>query len=275
MIEEIIKNAFDEDFKNKGDITSEAIFKNEMDHYVLLSKNDGILCGKHYFEKVFHSLDSKLEIKYFFNDGDKIKNKDIIARISGRVVSILKAERTALNILSHLSGIATKTALFVEAAQGKVKILDTRKTLPGLRELQKYAVRCGGGFNHRMGLYDMVMLKNNHIDSYGGIAKSVKKVRDKWGNKYKIEIETRNIDEVKEALNCHIDRIMLDNMDVSTMKEAVEIVRRKVELEASGNMTLKRISEVASTGVDFISVGELTHTVIAFDFSLKKKEDNE
>ena len=275
MIEEIIKNAFDEDFKNKGDITSEAIFKSEMDHYVLLSKNNGILCGMHYFEKVLHSLDSKLEINFFFKDGNKIKNKDIIARISGKVVSILKAERTALNILSHLSGIATKTALFVEAAQGKVKILDTRKTLPGLRELQKYAVRCGGGFNHRMGLYDMVMLKNNHIDSYEGITKAVKKVRDKWGNKYKIEIETRNIDEVKEALNCHIDRIMLDNMDIPTMKEAVEIVQRKVELEASGNMTLKRISEVASTGVDFISVGELTHTVKAFDFSLKKKEDSE
>jgi nicotinate-nucleotide pyrophosphorylase (carboxylating) len=271
MWEKIVKTALQEDCQDTGDITSEAVFKNEIDQFVLLAKDKGVLCGFNYFKKVFLFLDEDIEIKPCFKDGDQIKTGDIICKISGKIVSILKGERIALNILSHLSGIATRTALFVEAAQGKVKILDTRKTLPGLRELQKYAVRCGGGFNHRMGLHDMIMLKNNHIDSGGGITRAVAKVHKKWGERFVIEVETRSLEEVKEALACGVDRIMLDNMDISIMEKAIKMIQGKAEIEASGNMTLKRISEVASTGVDFISVGELTHTVKAFDFSLKKK----
>jgi nicotinate-nucleotide pyrophosphorylase (carboxylating) len=232
-----------------------------------------VLCGFNYFKKVFLFLNEDIEIKPYFKDGDRIKSGDIICKISGKIVSILKGERIALNILSHLSGIATRTALFVEAAQGKVKILDTRKTLPGLRELQKYAVRCGGGFNHRMGLHDMIMLKNNHIDGGGGITRTVAKVRKKWGKRkrFVIEVETRSLDEVKEALACGVDRIMLDNMDISIMEKAIKLIQGKAEIEASGNMNLDRIVEVASIGVDFISVGELTHSVEAFNFSIGRK----
>ena len=175
-----------------------------------------------------------------------------------------------MNLLSHLSGIASKTNEFVRETNGRSTILDTRKTLPGLRELQKYAVRCGGGENHRMGLYDMVMVKDNHIDAAGGIEKAVNKVRDKWGSKYKIEVETRTLEEVGKALISGVDRIMLDNMNIETMRKAVELINGKTETEASGNMILDRISKVSQTGVDFISVGELTHTVKAFDFSLKR-----
>ncbi|MBC8416029.1 MAG: carboxylating nicotinate-nucleotide diphosphorylase [Candidatus Cloacimonetes bacterium] len=270
MWKKIVRTALQEDCQDIGDITSEAVFKNEIDQFILLAKDKGVLCGFNYFKKVFLFLDKDVEIKPYFKDGDQIKTGDIICKISGKIVSILTGERIALNILSHLSGIATRTALFVEAAQGKVKILDTRKTLPGLRELQKYAVRCGGGFNHRMGLHDMVMLKNNHIDSCGGITAAMGKVRKRWGKRFMIEVETRTLEEVKEALACRVDRIMLDNMDIPTMKEAVEMIQGKIEVEASGNMTLERIAEVALTGVDFISVGELTHSVNAFDFSLRK-----
>ena len=271
MWEKIVKTALQEDCQDIGDITSEAVFNNEIDQFVLLAKDKGVLCGLNYFKKVFLFLDEDIKIKPYFKDGDRIKTGDIICRISGKIVSILKGERIALNILSHLSGIATRTALFVEAAQGKVKILDTRKTLPGLRELQKYAVRCGGGFNHRMGLYDMVMLKNNHIDTGGGITWAVVKVRKKWGERFVIEVETRSLDEVKEALACGVDRILLDNMDILIMEKAIKMIQDKAEIEASGNMSLDRIAEVASIGVDFISVGELTHSVKAFNFSIRKK----
>lgn len=266
-----LKAAFFEDFSNLGDVTGETIFSDETDHFTLISKADGILCGIAEFRSIFSAIDPTIKTETFFKDADRIKKGNRIATVSGNVGAILKAERTALNILSHLSGIASKTARFVVAADGKATILDTRKTLPGLRELQKYAVRCGGGQNHRMGLFDMVMIKDNHIDAAGGITEAVQKVRNKWKNRFKIEVETRNLQEVKEALKCSVDRIMLDNMDCTTMKSAVEIISGKAEVEASGNMTLERIMEVAETGVDFISVGELTHSVKAFDFSLRKK----
>ncbi len=271
MRKEILLTALEEDFADLGDVTGEVIFSNEIDQFVLLSKQNGTLCGLKEFRQIFDEIDTTIQIKCFFNDGDKIQSGDIIAEINGKVASILKAERTALNILAHLSGIASRTAEFVKAANGKSIILDTRKTLPGLRELQKYAVRCGGGQNHRLGLYDMVMIKDNHIDAVGGIKKAVEKIRHKWNDKFKIEVETRHLQEVTEALECSVDRIMLDNMDLKTMQKAVELITGKCETEASGNMTLDRISQVAATGVDFISVGELTHSVKAFDFSLKKK----
>ena len=269
-ISELIKNALYEDINKKGDITSSAIFQDEKDHFYLLAKDEGILCGIKVFEKVFKIIDPEIKVEIEIYDGDKIEKNMVIAKIYGKVATILKAERTALNILSHLSGIATKTDEFVKETNGRSTILDTRKTLPGLRQLQKYAVRCGGGENHRMGLYDMVMIKDNHIDAAGGIENAVKKVREKWGSKFKIEVETRDLEEVKQALKSNADRIMLDNMNIETIRKAVELINGEAETEASGNMTLERISEVSHTGVDYISVGELTHTIKAFDFSLKR-----
>ncbi len=270
-LENLIAMALDEDLLETGDVTSEAIFSDEIYSYSLISKDDGILCGIEIFISVMKHVDSRIEINSNCTDGDPVKRGDIIASVSGQVVSILKAERTALNFISHLSAIASKTALFVDRAGGKVTILDTRKTLPGYRELQKYAVRCGGGGNHRMGLYDMVMIKDNHIDAAGGIEAAVKRVKDKWGDKYKIEVETRDLTEVTEAIRCGADRIMLDNMDDDSMKEAVVYIAGRAEVEASGNMNLNRIKDVSDTGVDYISFGELTNSVKAFDFTLKEK----
>ncbi|HOJ62904.1 MAG TPA: carboxylating nicotinate-nucleotide diphosphorylase [Spirochaetota bacterium] len=269
----LIKIALKEDLGNTGDITTDAIFKNndKIETFKLIAKENGILCGKDVFIDVFKTIDKKCEVEFYFNDKDSIKKGDIIARVRGRVSSILKGERTALNFISHLSGIATKTSLFVHKANGKVKILDTRKTIPGLRYLQKYAVLCGGGTNHRIGLFDMVLIKDNHIDAAGSITEAVNLVRKKWGSRYKIEVETRNLEEVKEALRLNVDRIMLDNMDIETIKEAIKIINKKSETEVSGNMTIDKIEEMAEAGVDFISFGELTHTIKVFDFSLKKE----
>ena len=271
----LIELALQEDLYNAEDVTCEAIFTSEEDSFVLLSKAEGILCGSEILKRTFQVVDNDIRIKLYFQDGSEIREGDIIAEIEGKTRAILKAERTALNFISHLSGIATRTREFVRKAGAGCKVLDTRKTIPGLRELQKYAVRCGGGNNHRMGLWDMIMIKDNHVDGAGGMENAVRKVKRRWGNKYKIEVETRNLEEVKQALEAGVDRIMLDNMNLEMMKRAVKLVSGKVEVEASGNMKLNRIPEVAATGVDFISVGELTHSVKAFDFSLQKKKKNE
>ena len=268
---ELIRLAFTEDLHEIGDVTSQAIFTDEESNYKLFAKDSGILCGIDLFQEVFHTLDKDVKFELFFTDGNKINKGDLIANISGKVLSMLQAERVALNFLSNLSAIATKTNKFVQAAEGKCKILDTRKTLPGYRKLQKYAVKCGGGENHRMGLYDMVMIKDNHHDAAGGITNAVQKVRSKWQNRFKIEVETRNLEEVKEAIECGVDIIMLDNMSNEEMKKCVDYIAGRALVEASGNMNLQRIADVAETGVDYISVGALTHTVEAFDFSLRKK----
>lgn len=268
----IIKNALKEDLNNTGDITSRAIFKDEEARFVLKAKDKGILCGIDTFIEVFKQIDKKVDVIFHHYDKDGINSGDIIAEIYGKVLSILQGERTAINFLSHLSGIATKTALFVKEAKGKLRILDTRKTLPAYRMLHKYAVNCGDGENHRIGLYDMILIKDNHIDSAGGITNAVSKVKNKWGNKYKIEVETRNTKEIEEALACSVDRIMLDNMTIDEMKKSVKLINKKAEIEASGNVILERIKEIAKTGVDFVSIGELTHTVKAFDFSLIKED---
>lgn len=273
-LKNLIETALDEDLLDTGDITSEAIFRDELYAYRLMAKESGILCGITIFISVMKQVDDRIEIKNYFHDRDTISRGDVIADISGPVVSILKAERTALNFISHLSAIATKTSVFVKKAEGKVIILDTRKTLPGYRELQKYAVNCGGGGNHRMGLYDMVMIKDNHIDAAGGITPAVERIKAKWGDKYKIEVETRNIDEVKEAVACGADRIMLDNMSDADMEDAVNYIAGRAETEASGNMNLQRIKNVSLTGVDYISFGELTNSVKAFDFTLKEDKDS-
>ncbi len=268
---ELIEMALNEDLLDDGDITSEAIFgQDDIDTFFLISKDDGVLCGVQVFTDVFKYVDETVSINFNFKDGDRISKDDTIATIKGKVISILNAERTAINFISHLSGVATKTNIFVSATDGKIKILDTRKTLPGYRMLQKYAVKCGGGNNHRIGLYDMVMIKDNHIDASGSITEAVDRVRKKWKNLYKIEVETRNLEEVREALSCQVDRIMLDNMHSKTMIDAINIVNKEVEIEASGNMSLERLKELHGLGIDYISFGELTHTVKAFDFSIKK-----
>jgi nicotinate-nucleotide pyrophosphorylase (carboxylating) len=270
-LDKLIELALEEDLQDAGDITSESIFSDEQHTFLLISKDTGILCGIGIFEKVMKKTDRLTSVIMKFSDGNRIGKGDLIAEVSGRVTSVLKAERVALNFLSLLSAVATKTSEFVKEANGRVIILDTRKTIPGFRFLQKYAVRCGGGSNHRMGLYDMVMIKDNHIDAAGGISAAVKKVRQKWGNKYKIEVETRNLDEVKEALACGADRIMLDNMGDEETAMAILLTGKTCETEASGNMNLQRIKQVASTGVGFISAGEITSSIRAFDFSLKEK----
>jgi len=267
----LIRRALAEDLGSAGDVTSKAIFsKKQKAVFILLAKDDGILCGINPFTAVFRALNKNISVVAYFMDGDVLKKGDVVARVSGSLIDILAGERTSLNIISHLSGISTKTATFVAAA-GKTVVLDTRKTIPGMRRLQKYAVETGGGQNHRIGLFDMILIKDNHVDAAGGITAAVSAARSRWGMRFKIEVETRNLDEVKEACAVGVDRIMFDNMDNGTMKEAVAIVASRAETEASGNMTLERLTTLGETGVDFVSFGELTHTVKIFDFSLKRE----
>jgi nicotinate-nucleotide pyrophosphorylase (carboxylating) len=270
-VEILIENALREDFSTVGDVTTDSIFKDETGRFYLQAKQEGVLCGKEIFIRVFRTVDKSIEITFYYSDGDKLTKGDRIASVEGSIKSILKSERVALNFLSHLSGISTKTAQYVSQIRGRAVILDTRKTIPGLRALQKYAVLCGGGKNHRMGLYDMVMIKDNHIDGAGGISRAVKKVRENLKEEISIEVEVRNLQEVREAIECNVDYIMLDNMSLEEMRKAVKLIGGKAKVEASGNVTLNRIEEVSETGVDYISVGELTHSVKAFDFSLKKE----
>lgn len=268
----LIKRALAEDLGRAGDVSSLALFgPADRNRFVLVSKDQGVACGLELFSEVFRALDRRVRVATGLSDGQLLSKGQRVATVEGPVRAILSGERTAINFLSHLSGIATKTAAFVSAAgPGAPAVLDTRKTIPGLRALEKYAVATGGGRNHRMGLYDMVMLKDNHIDAAGGIPQAVARARARWGRRFKIEVETRNLDEVQKALDAGADRIMLDNMDDATMREAVALVAGRAETEASGNMTLERYRALADSGIDFVSFGELTHTVRAFDFSLRK-----
>lgn len=267
----LIELALEEDLDKNGDITSLAIFEDQNESYFLLSKDEGIFCGADVVKKVFSKVDPNILVDLFFSDGDYIKKGDIIATITGNVSNILQGERTAINFISFLSGIASATNEIVKSNKSKATILDTRKTLPGYRLLSKYAVLCGGAKNHRIGLYDMVMIKDNHIDAAGSISNAVKKVRDTWGNRYKIEVETRNIKEVELALDSNVDRIMLDNMDNQTMLQAISIIQGRCETEASGNMSIERLSSLSAIEIDYISFGSITHSVKAFDFSLRKE----
>jgi nicotinate-nucleotide pyrophosphorylase (carboxylating) len=271
----LIRTSLKEDLGKNGDVTSESIFSGrETAVFALRSKDAGILCGAEVFAAVFRELDRKSSVEFYFKDGDELKNGDVVARVRGRLVPILSGERTALNLVSHLSGVATKANRFARVAGGKPVVLDTRKTVPGMRTLQKYAVRTGGAQNHRIGLFDMVLIKDNHVDAAGGITQAVARARKRWGKRFKIEAETRNLDEVREAIGAGADRIMLDNMDDATMKDAVALVAGRAETEASGNMTEERLASLKATGVDFVSFGELTHTVKIFDFSLKQESTN-
>ena len=272
-VDEIIVNALKEDI-NYVDVASDYLIpEDQRDNAYFVAKADGVLCGLSVAMRVFALLDDTFEAKLYKHDGDKIQKGDLIAEFSGKTVLLLKGERTALNLLQHMSGIATATAAAVELVKGtNAQITDTRKTLPGLRALQKYAVTCGGGKNHRFNLSDGAMLKDNHIDAGGGITNAVNALRGKLGHMVKIEVETRDLAEVREALAAGADIIMLDNMSNEMMREAVRIIDGRAKTEASGGITLETIAEVAKTGVDIISLGALTHSVKAFDISMKMKK---
>ncbi len=269
-LDDIIKRALAEDI-NYADITTDNLISPEKEaEAYLLSKDNGVLCGIKVFSRVFELLDDSFELQPFFNDGDEIKKGTLIARLKGKTAMLLKGERTALNLIEHMSGIASVTALYAKELQGyKACISDTRKTLPCLRALQKYAVLCGGGKNHRFNLSDCAMIKDNHIEACGCIDAAVKALRERIGHTVKIEVECETLGQVQEALGAGADIIMLDNMTVALMTQAVKAVNGRALLEASGNITLTGLKEIAKTGVDIISSGAITHSVKAFDISLK------
>ena len=272
-IDDLIKNAITEDINYIDVATDYLLYEGAVREAYFVAKADGVLCGAEIAMRVFELLDDQFSYTLYKKDGDQVKNGDLIAEFKGITVKLIKGERTALNLIQHMSGIATLTNECVKQTEGtKATIADTRKTLPGLRSLQKYAVTCGGGRNHRYNLSDCAMLKDNHIDAKGGITAAVMALREKIGHTVKIEVETRTLAEVEEAVSVGADIIMLDNMDNETMKQAVEIVGGKALLEASGNLTKERIKSVAELGIDILSIGALTHSVTAFDISMKIKK---
>ena len=254
----------------KGDVTTLAtVPEGKEGKAVIIAKAYGIVCGLPIAAEVFRKVDAAIRLTGLASDGEPVAPGDVVAEISGPLRGILTAERTALNFLTHLSGIATLTARFVDAvAPYRAVILDTRKTTPGWRILEKYAVRCGGGRNHRLGLYDMVLIKDNHIAACGSLAEAVRRVRAA-GVSLPIEVEVRTLAELEEALSLGVDRILLDNMDIPTLREAVARAKGKAELEASGGVTLENAAEIAACGVDYISIGTLTHSAPALDLSLE------
>ena len=269
-VDDIIKTALTEDI-NYIDSTADLLIpEDSISSAYFMSKADGVLCGLEVALRVFTILDPEMKIECRFKDGDKVKYGDIIAEFTGHTRLMLKAERTSLNLLQHMSGISSYTNKCVELVKGtNASIADTRKTLPGLRPLQKYAVTVGGGRNHRYNLTDAAMLKDNHIDAAGGITNAITLLRGKLGHMVKIEVETRNLDEVAEALHAGAEIIMLDNMSLEAMRKAVAMAKGKALIEASGGITLETLRPVAETGVDIISIGALTHSVKAFDISMK------
>lgn len=269
-IDRLIRTALREDI-GTGDITTMSTvspYAVIFGHYV--AKEDGIVCGVDIVRRVFDALDADVEYTPILHDGDRVVRGDEIAKVSGNAVAILSGERVGLNILQHLSGIATYTRRLVDSVSGtKVRITETRKTTPGLRVLEKYAVRIGGGASHRFGLSDGILIKDNHIVAAGGITAAVKSARLRAPHTLKIEVETETLDQVREAIEAGADIIMLDNMDCAMMTEAIGIIAGRAVTEASGNMGQRDLLEVAKTGVDVISIGALTHSVKALDVSLK------
>jgi len=268
-VEKIIDLALEEDI-GQGDLTTELLFPETIKcAAVIRCKENGILAGLPIAKAVFEKLDESVELIGQKKDGDSIKDGDVIVNIEGSQKHILTGERLALNILQRLSGIATITSKYVDAVKGyNVKILDTRKTIPGIRILSKYAVSVGGGYNHRMGLFDGILIKDNHIKLAGGIKKAVEMIKKNVHSNHSIEVETSSLDQVTQAIDAGADIIMLDNMSDDLMKEAVSLIGKKALIEASGGITLDRVGIVAKMGVDFISIGALTHSAQALDISL-------
>ncbi len=268
-IDNIIKTALLEDI-NYCDVTTDYLIPAEQDGKAeFVSKADGIVCGTEIAVRVFQILDENISFEILKKDGEEVKKGDLILTVKGKTAVLLKGERTALNLIQHMSGIATSANQYAKIVEGtNASIADTRKTLPGLRPLQKYAVMTGGAKNHRYNLSDAAMLKDNHIDAAGGITNAITKLRSKIGHMTKIEVETRNLDELQEALAAKADIIMLDNMSPELMKQAVAITNGRAILEASGGITDETLRAVAESGVDIISVGALTHSVKAFDISM-------
>lgn len=275
LIDELLDLAFAEDIGDGDHTTLCCIPADEMGKQHLLVKEEGILAGVEIAKKVFYKFDPELKMTVFINDGAHVKPGDVAFVVEGRVRSLLQTERLMLNIMQRMSGIATMTAKYMDRLKGlKTKVLDTRKTTPGMRMLEKEAVKIGGGMNHRIGLFDMILLKDNHIDFAGGIANAINKANEyiKANHKdgMKIEIEVRNFDELDEALATgHVDRIMLDNFTPENTKKAVDIVAGRCELESSGGITFDTLRDYGECGVDYISVGALTHSVKGLDMSFK------
>lgn len=272
-IDELILGALREDIPHE-DITTNAIIKSYTKGKAqLICKQEGVIAGLEVFARVFTLLDASANFTCFFKDGDAVKNSDLIGEVEGDIRAILSGERTALNFLQRMSGIATYTRKVVDLLAGSnVKLLDTRKTTPNNRIFEKYAVKIGGGFNHRFNLSDGVMLKDNHIAAAGGIKKAVELVRESVPFVHKIEVEVENLDMLQEALEAQADIIMLDNMNAEEMKTAVRIINRRALVECSGNITLKNIADLREIGVDYISSGALTYSASVLDISLKHLE---
>lgn len=263
-----IRGALIEDLGEAGDVTTNAIFDEHATASAhVVAKEPGVLCGARVFAAVFEQLPN-VTINFRREDGERVGNGDVVIELEGSIRSLLAGERTALNFLQRMSGIATQTARFVEAARGRLQVCDTRKTTPLWRDLEKYAVACGGGTNHRMGLYDMIMLKDTHADGAGGIANALRLVNERKGS-LAVAAEARTLDEVRAVLEAGADLIMLDNMDDATMREAVRLIDKRIPTEVTGGVTVERIALLADIGIDRVSVGALTHSVRALDFSMR------
>lgn len=269
-IDPLLKMALKEDINNE-DITTNAIMKEDkIGKAFLYAKQDGVICGLEIFARVYNLLDPKMECKFNVSDGDLVNKGLEIGFVKGSIKTILEGERTALNYLQRMSGIATKTRSFVELLNdSQTKLLDTRKTTPNMRILEKYAVRIGGGYNHRYNLSDGILIKDNHIEAAGSISKAIKMARDYAGYVHRIEVEVETIAQVKEALEAKADIIMLDNMDKATMIEAIKLINKKALIECSGNVDYDKIELIKELGVDYISSGALTHSAPILDLSLK------
>ncbi len=268
QFQELIDRALNEDI-GTGDLSIRILPEDLTGLAKIYAKQKGVVAGLWLVEQVFQRVNSQICVHRLLKDGDEVNVGEVVLELIGPLSSILQGERTALNFLQHLSGIATATKRAVDKVAGlSVSIVDTRKTLPGWRTLQKYAVRVGGGQNHRFGLYDAVMLKDNHLAAVGGLTEAVKRIKAQVGHMTKIEVECETIDQVKEAIICDVDVIMLDNMSLEEMREAVLYIDKRAIVEASGGIGEELLREVAETGVDLISIGALTHSVQALDFSL-------
>ena len=269
LIDKYILAALREDMTS-GDITTDSILKDEKAEVNLIAKDKGILAGLDVFKRVFEILDEDVTFEFYFSDGDEVENKDLVGKIRGRAKAILEGERTALNFLQRMSGIATYTKKMVDALDSEhVKILDTRKTTPNMRIFEKYAVTLGGGYNHRYNLSDGIMLKDNHIDAAGGIREAVEKVRSLNPFVKKIEVEVENFDQVREALKAKADIIMLDNMEIGEIREACKIINKKAIIECSGNISLGNINSYRDLDIDYISSGAITYSAGVLDLSMK------